>query len=290
MSLNDQIGDLTQSTDALTQEVRQLIPQWDSRVGTLETQVQSFIEEAAASFPVASNLLPDSKNFDGLCQGQKNVRMAWDEGGLGHPWHGIWLGATGSLFVEVVYVGDEARLTELGLWPLGPLNELVRPFAHPTLGDYGQDSHIAIFDLGIHTWTKGQPVEQNTIPFTFQMDCREYTSWWIGQFKTQQSSFMNVLSANHLAFNLFRNRAGYSPEIGADAVGLGWKHYAGALTGFGGCNSSYVVSDIDVITPQDNAHIKFALALPYQGFGWHHGIPVWAGFNGRWDVGDAVAP
>lgn len=97
-----------------------------------------------------------------------------------------------------------------------------------------------------------------------------------------------MLSASGLSFELFRNLGGVHAPADAAQAGQGWKFYHAELNGFGGCNNSFVASDADVITPLDGAHIKFALALPYQGFGYHQGLPVWAGSAGRWDVDDII--
>ncbi len=286
MSLEQHIADLVSATNGLTQEVRDQLGDIQASVAQAEIDVQTFIQQGAANQPLSPNLLPDSKKFTGLCQGQLNTIMAWDEGGLAHPWNGFWLnGASGALDVEVVDVGDEARLTQLGLWPLGPLNDLVEPFPHDTLSNYGQDSHIALFNLRVDAWSNAGATTSG-VPFILQTDCLPYTGWAVGRFKTQASAYMAVISANHLSLELFRNRVGNLPAVGAPEAGQGWRHYAAAREGFGGCNSSYVLSDVAVITPTSNAHLHVALALPYQGFGDHQGLPIWCGYSGRWDIGD----
>ena len=290
MSLEAAIGDLINETNGLTQTVHDKLGEIDARVGLAEAQVNTFIQQGAANFPLGPNLLQDSKKFTGLCGGQLNTILPWDQGGLGGVWGALWIdGAVGTLDVEVIYVGDTQRLTALGLYPLGDLEWLARPFSHLTLSDYGQDSNIAVFDLTITAHTPGE----SHIPFAFSHDCLPYTGWQLGTFKTQASAFINVMSADGLQFELFRNRAGAVPPVGEAEVGLGWRYYHGARDGFGGCNSSYVLSyDATTetyhvpIVPAAPKHIKFALALPYQGFGDHQGIPIWAGSAGRWDVGD----
>ncbi len=286
MGLQEDVQALVAATDALHQTVLAKEAQWETRLAQAEQQVSAFIQSGAASRPVTPNLLPDSKKFENLCQGQLNTIMAWDEGGLAHPWNGFFLnGATGSLRVEVVYVGDQTRLMELGLWPLGPLDDMVAPAPHETLTDYGQDSNIVVFDLTLDTWTN-TGASTAYVPFIFQTDCLEYTGWSKGRFKTQQSSYISVLAAEHLSFELFRDRAGDMGPIGAAEAGQGWRHYSGSREGFGGCNTSYVLTDLDEITPALGARLKFALALPYQGFGDHQGLPIWCGYSGRYDIGD----
>ncbi len=176
MSLEQHIADLTSSTNALTQTVTDQLGDIQQRVDQAEAEVDLFIQDGAANFPVGPNLIADTKKFTGLCNGQLNAILPWDGGGLGGVWGASWLGATGTLDVEVVYVGDTARLTALGLYPLGDLSQMVEPFPHPTLTDYGLDSNVAIFDLTIDSWAKGQPVAENTVPFAFAHDCLPYTS------------------------------------------------------------------------------------------------------------------
>ena len=54
--------------------------------------------------------------------------------------------------------------------------------------------------------------------------------------------------------------------------GLGWTHMYKVATGIGGCLQTKIQGG--------KGRIKFALALPYLGFGDHGGQPVWAPWLG----------
>ncbi len=300
-TLQEAIADLQTETGGLNQTVRDKQGQIDARVLQAEQQVTDFIQAGAATRPVTPNLLPDSKHFANLCGGALNTILAWDNGGAGTPWNVVFQNSTGTCDIEVVYAYDIPRLTALGLWPLGDMASLVRAFPHPTIPDYGVDNHIAIFDIVITDWTYNE-LTNSFIPLYFAHDCFSYTSWFLpDSWSTQLSYFINILSVDGLEFDFGRRSHGHqtriglgAPEglpvnLGANIVGQGWKHISGGRSGFGGCNSSYVLSvDDHTITPLNPAHIKFAIALPYQGYGDHQGLPIWAGAGPRWDIGDGI--
>ena len=286
MTLEQQVADLVTATNHLTQTVTDQLGLIQHAVTQAQSDVTTFIQSGAASFPVGPNLLEDTKKFTGCCQGQLGTIMPWDQGGLGGAYGGLFYnGAAGTLEIEVVDVADDSRLSALGLLPLGELELLSRPYPNPWgLAHWGQDHHIAIFDLTLTTPPIANPdhLEGLSFSLTHGTASQPYTSWHIGQFATQTSVFLNVLAASgDLIFEFIVSRTWASQAVGAAQVGQGWKHYHGARPGLGGHNTSYFR------TPGlQTGHLKVALALPYSGFGNHQGLPLWTGSLGDWATGD----
>ena len=145
---------------------------------------------------------------------------------------------------------------------LGELSELVSSTG------YGTDVHVAVINF-----TCTSVGDSGYCLYIISQDCDEYTSWYVGSFMTEVSFFAKVLdysgSDNQLA-TMFQNR-GAGATIYASSLGDGWKHYYDAEAGFGGCEQSYSYQ----YAAGDSMTI--ALALPYEGFGDHGGVAVWAG-------------
>ncbi len=283
MALEQQIAALVGSTGNLTQVVTDLIPTWQAMVDEWGLDVQTFIQGAAATRPLSANLLADTKRFEHICGGELNAPTAWDQGGISSPWWAGWqAGAAGTLSLEVVHAGDEVRLGELGLWPLGELEQLVRPTPHEEIEDYGVDVNILVLDFEL---TTPGTAHADGVQLTIGQGTVPYTSWNVGQFKTQTSVFVNVIeAAGDITFAFIDNRTWDLPRFGAAQVGQGWKHYAGSRDGFGEWDHSYFRSPTNAA-----GSLKLALALPYSGFGDHQGLPVWAGSLNYWDRDDYLA-
>lgn len=271
MSLEIQVGELVTETRRLHDTYEQFNQTIHSRLDTaieaLSQQVDNFSERWRRDMPVTPNLLRDTKRFTGLCDGKLNTPLDWQQGGLGGVWTGsVSKQAEGSITLEVVDMTDSERCEQLGLYPLNALENLISEQG------YGTDVCAVIVDVNIT-----QMPEYNSGLVCLGQDCYPLTSWGVGDWLSQVSVFATVLShQGDIRAELLHNR-GAKVIVDKTAVGKGWQHYHNVRQGFGGCEQSFF-SGLGQMT--------LAIALPYEGYGYHSGVPVWAGSVGAYHAND----
>lgn len=229
-------------------------------MSAVQAQVDAFTNGAKALFPVAPNLMDDTRNFDAFCGGQKRVEQDL-MAALAVPWSGGYLGGVATATAKVVHWADFA--TE-GIPTGGPLS--VMEGSTPSATDFCALVLDVTNPEGVITKiAQGgkQAIGQNA-----------------GGHRSQTSLFAVVLDgsgATALDFGINHSTV----SVDQSALGQGWQHY----------------TDVDSVGYRwselwarihGTGRLRVALALPYLGLGDHGGIPIWAGSVGAYHVGDVA--
>ncbi|WP_294948236.1 hypothetical protein [Sulfurivirga sp.] len=244
MSLENTLNQAIGAINGLRQTVDGKIADIDARVNAAQAQVDGFINNARAEFPLAPNLLRDTYQFTGLCGGQVNTPVDIVTA-HGAPWGCAWNnGGSGTGTIEVV-TNDQFAAKGIG-WGGDMALACSSNF-------YGASFRAVLLDISFATSGR----------FLFMTQgCPVFTGWGHGQFRTQASALVNVLSATgNIVCKVMDNAA---PTLSADAslVGQGWKYLHAAKMGFGGCCYPAFVGDA-------GSSMRIAIALPYWGTGDH---------------------
>ena len=99
----------------------------------------------------------------------------------------------------------------------------------------------------------------------------------MGSFTTEVGVFVNVLEHTGNIQLLYASNAGAGVLIEGPAA-QGWQYLHNSKAGWGGCQQSYI---------RGEGRMRVAIALPYQSFGEHSGVPVWAGFDPSFFLGNS---
>lgn len=250
MSLENTLNQAITAVNDLRHVVDNKIQDIDARVASAQTQVDGFINNARAEFPLAPNLLRDTYQFTGLCGGQVNTPVDIVTA-HGAPWGCAWVSGSGTGTIEVV-TKDQFAAKGIG-WGGDMALACSSDF-------YGAYFRAVLLDISFTT---------SGLFLFMTQGCPAFSGWIRGQFKTQASALVNVLSATgNIVCNVQANAA---PTLRADAslVGQGWKYLHATKTGFGGCHQPSFVGDA-------GSSMRIAIALPYWGTGDHGGNFIYA--------------
>ena len=269
----EQIASLTQAHTAAHRDLVDFSTSLERRVAAKEQQMDTFIADAAAHFPVSPNLLADTKRFEKLCGGQVNTPVEIIAG-HGAPWSTSFYRGTqgnGSLTIVTLDQLDNQGIAAGGdlLKALGDLNS--------SGGFNGSDFRVALLEVTI----TGKSNNGETGYFNvLNQGCPTFTGWSRGEFTTQAACFINVIEqSGEITFAPHSNMpAGVTAD--ASDAGRGWLYKQATRRGWGGCHQPRF---------SGLGHMKVALALPYIGFGDHRGRFVWAGSVGRYSHEDRLS-
>ena len=100
-------------------------------------------------------------------------------------------------------------------------------------------------------------------------DCDKYTSSYVGSFTTEVGVFVNVLEHTGNIWMHFAGNFGAGVKI-AGPASQGWQYLHNSKAGWGLWQESEILGE---------RRVRVAIALPYQSFGNHSNVPVWAGFD-----------
>ena len=225
-----------------------------------------------ADLPVTPNLLQDTKHFHGICHGRVGVETPWADA-WGSPWRfenyrGTAVDVASST-VEEVDMTTQASAARAGLWPLGALSASRGGLLRDTFD--GADLRALLLTV------RTLPAADQGAVGVIQQGCQRYTSWDVGSFTTEVGVFVNVLEHTGNIQLLFACNAGAGVVIEGPAA-QGWQYLHNSKAGWGGCQQSWI---------RGEGRMRVAIALPYQSFGNHSGVPVWAGFDPSFFLGNS---
>jgi len=269
---------LQQDVTALQGEVAQKasvqsVAQLQAQVNAAEARLRQKADAAStprfADLPVTPNLLQDTKHFHGICSGQVGVETPWAHA-WGSPWNFFnYRGTAVDVASSTVDMTTQASAGRAGLWPLGALSASRGGLLQDTL--YGADLRALL--LTVRTLPAA---DQSAVGVIYQ-GCPTYTSWDVGSFTTEVGVFVNVLEHTGNIQLRYASNAGAGVLIEGPAA-LGWQYLHNSQAGWGGCQQSFI---------RGEGRMRVAIALPYQSFGNHSGVPVWAGFDPSFFLGNS---
>ena len=235
------------------------------------------VADAKPAFPLAPNLLADTKKFAKLCGGRANTETeivaAHQYGSPWRAWRPPAANVEGTLEVVTLpnlaakgigFGGDLAKATDAR-------------FA-------GSDFRVVLMDVTIANNARGGNSEQlvvlaqnsgSGLPF--------FTGSNKGEFKTQAACFVNVVShAGNITLRISdRIMPGGDLRVRGNLAGDGWTYLHRAATGWGEGHQCLFDGD---------GSMKLALALPYVGTGDHGGAFIYAQSIGRYTHGEDRLP
>ena len=249
-----------------------------AQLSAAEDQLRHKAEKAStprfADLPVTPNWMQDTEHFRGVCHGRVGVETPWADA-WGSPW--VSFNERGTVFdaasstVEVVDMTSEASAERARLWPLGALSA--------SQGGVVQDNFWGADMSALLLTVQTLPVADETAFGAITQNCRLYTSWNVGSFATEIGVFVNVLE--YTGNIQFRFASGGDAGAGVLIEGpaaQGWRHLHSSTAGWRGCQQSFFTGE---------GRIRVAIALPYQSFGNHSGVPVWSGFDPTFFLGNS---
>ena len=275
-SLQNELTRLINVVEGLSDTERAKVDAQVARITAMESDLR-------ANMPITSNFWDDTRKFTGLCDGQLETPMTFEEGAFGGAWGLTKYGSTANITVEVV-PAIPSKLKARGLhWETdSPILALAGAEHNATDTYFGSNFNIAIFDIEAtgSTWTD----HPNMSRFYFSHGAGQFTGWSKHPgCRVQASCFYNVMeyvgagepiNALPAGFGFGANR--YPRTIvGKAELGQGWVHRKQSANILGGSNDSHFSIPV-------GERIKVAVALPYVGLGDHGDKPVWADFNGEW--------
>lgn len=268
-TLEEQLAAAIKAQNDLTQVVAQFVGSMNQTVAAQKAEYDKWRAGVRAEFPVSPNMLFDTKRFTRLCGGKTNTETDIITA-HSSPWGAAWYGGTqGKGTVKVVTID---KLAAEGFQVGGDLARAVGD-KYPG-GFYGSDFCAAVFDVTISSnCTDGT----EGFALVLNQGCQSFTGWSRGEFITEASCFVNVISrTGNIVFAPHSNLPAGVDAAGAE-LGKGWIYKRASRQGWGGCHQPrfYGIGSI-----------KVALALPYIGFGDHGNNYVWAGSVGRYSHED----
>ena len=236
----------------------------------------SFVTGAQASFPLAPNLLPDTKKFATLCGGRTNVPVE-----IISAHNGSAFGA--ALFREIQVTGTLEVVTPdaLAAKGIGFGGDLEKATGGPgtTPPWRGSDFRVALFDVNI---TRNAGADMPGRLHVLRHPMGLFTGRNKGGFRTQTACFFNVVSRTG-SISFLPSRGVSAPlTAGVDLKGKGWTYLHGSRVGWGETNHQ----------PQftGRGRMTVALALPCLGTGDHGGACIYAQSIGPYMHGDDLLP
>ena len=223
----EQIAQLISGYTELKEYFESVRNEVESDRQNLKEQVNGFIDNAAAAFPVTPNLLVDTKKFTKFCDGAVDTEVEAITA-HGSPWSAfLYNGTEGNGTIKVVSLG---KLRDEGI-PYGGDLSLVtngdmveRPF-------YGSDFQVLLLDITI---TKDETDGTPGSFFVMCQGCPRGFGWnKPAQILTQASVLCNVVE--HTGDIVFYPHANMpaSVKFGKDDLGAGWLYRHSIRRGFG---------------------------------------------------------
>lgn len=251
-------ADLIESVNDLTDTVIGKVEEIDTRIEVKEKQVDEFISNARAEYPLAPNVISDTKHFNAMC---KDVE-------LGTPVD-IFDSHTYPWSISSAVAAVSGTVTKLGVhdladYDLTPNGDLLKAIGNKNYNGqlyYGSDFKTLLFDVEI---TQAMSDGREYIIVLSNSD--RFTGWSRGEFITQSSCFVKVLEhEGDIQFYPSLNMAG---TINAGTtINEEWQYLHATRVGWGGYHQPRFTGV---------GKMKVALCLPYIGTGNHGGKFIWA--------------
>lgn len=231
---------------------------------TREAQVTEAINSLKTIIPVTPNLLADTYQFSTLGNGVVNTELTAEEAHANSIFS-AYLSDGGSVVNTKMTVLTLDQLKNHGLHPVaGDDFALANPYYDSaSIPFYGGIFRVVLFDIEAVSGTNGAGY--------LHQGCYPTTAWGRGANTVVYSSaLVNVLEASGgLTYSVHGNMGGETVLVGAADVGAGWQYKHGTQTGFIGCHQPWTRGS-------NVGRLKFAMCLPYIGFGDHGDNFVWA--------------
>ena len=237
------------------------------------------LEAAKPAFPLAPNLLADTRKFATLCGGRINTETEIMTAHNGSSWSAARPpeGDINGTLEVVTLPHLAARGIRFG-------GDLVKAIQGPSVNNrlYSSNFHVALLDVTIGEHDEGEDANAHEhLTVLAQGGGGQFTAPNKGEFKTQASCFVNVVRhSGDIAFHLGRMSAILS--AGGDLAGDGWTYLHETRDGWGHEGHRCVF--------RGHGSMKIALALPYIGTGDHGGAFIYASSLGRYTHGDDRLP
>ena len=155
---------------------------------------------------------------------------------------------------------SHASADSAGLWALGALSASEGGLLRDNF--YGADVRALLLTV------RTLPAAAQGAVGVIRQGTAEYTSWYVGSFTTEVGVFVNVLEHTGNIQMHFAHDFGAGVLITGPAQG--WQHLHNSKAGWCGWQDSTIVGE---------GRMRVAIALPYQSFGNHSDVPMWAGFD-----------
>jgi len=230
------------------------------------------VSDARPAFPLAPNLLADTKKFAKLCGGQANTEMEIIAAHDSATWRAtIPSGGKVTGTLEVVTL---EKLASHGIGFGGDLELATDKTFRQS------DFRVALMEVTI------KDGGENRLYLLSQNDGGDgpplFTGSSRGQFRTQTACFVNVVSqSGNIAFRPLSGILQDNLLAGAELAGAGWRYLHQADTGW---------RTQPIFAFRGTGSMKVAMALPYLGTGDHGGAFIYAQSIGRYTHGDDRLP
>lgn len=260
-------AELLDSVDGALQYVRDVRKDVDAeltRLATARNNLKSIL-------PVAPNLLVDTYQFSTLCGGAVNTEKTAQEAHAGSIFSG-YFSYNGSIADTKITVLTLDKLKNFGLQPVAGddfinkvnayANDATRPF-------YGGEFRVLLIDINLTTAGSG-------VGYLHQKLAGSTTGWGFGpEAMLYASAMVNVLECTPgLEYAVHANITGDQCVVSNDDVGKGWQYKYGTRKRLGGEYHPWSRGT-------HLGRIKFAMCLPYIGFGDYGGNFIWVDSIGK---------
>ncbi len=239
------------------------------------SRADTFVAGAKASFPLAPNLLADTRKFATLCGGSVNTEFDIFEAHNGSAWSThLYNGTKATGKIDVVTL---EKLSDKGIAFGGDLDKATNGPDGDTPW-HGSDFRVLLLDVKITAdQSDGKPARF----YVLRQGCPRFTGWRKGEFKTQAACFVNVVTHDGATTFYPSDNMSATLTAGGDLEGDGWTYLHNTRPGWGGCHQPLF---------EGTGSMTVALALPYIGTGDHGGAFIYAQSLGRYTHGDDRLP
>jgi hypothetical protein len=237
----------------------------EQKLAVAKAELSTAQDELRGLLPVTPNLLVDTYQFSSLSGGAVNTEKTAQEAHAGSIFS-AYFSYGGSVADTKMTVLTLDKLKDYGLHPVvgDDFQKKVNGnFDHPTLPFSGANFRVVLFDINLTTAGSG-------VGYLHQALAGQTTGWGMGSEATLYASAMvNVLECTPgLKYAVHANATGEQCVISDADIGKGWQHKYGTRKRLGGLYQPWSRGT-------NLGRIRFAMCLPYIGFGDHGGNFIW---------------
>ena len=238
---------------------------------TLQARADGVFNNLQGILPVAPNLLVDTYQFSTLCGGKVNTEMSAADAHLNSIWS-AYLTHNGSVADTKITVLTLDKLKEYGLQPVATddfskhvnshANDAIKPFS-------GASFRVVLLDINLTTPGGG-------VGYLHQAIAGNTTGWGFGpEISLFASAMVNVLECTPgLKYAVHANMTLSQCVLSESDIGKGWQYKYGTNKRLGGSYQPWSRGT-------NLGRIKFAMCLPYVGFGDYGSNFIWVDSIGK---------
>ena len=243
----------------------------EQKLQTAKNELSTAQNDLRAMLPVTPNLLVDTYQFSSLCGGAVNTEMSALDAHLNSIWT-AYLTYGGSVADTKITVLTLDKLQEHGLHPVAgdDFIKKVNPYANNVaIPFHGAAFRVVLFDINLTTAGGG-------VGYLHQPIAGQTSGWNMGsETKLYASAMVNVLECSPgLKYAVHANMTSDQCVVSETDVGKGWLHKSGTRSRLGGIYQPWSRGS-------NLGRLKFAMCLPYVGFGDHGSNFVWVDSIGK---------